>query len=32
MILLSLLGSGYAWLKRTWRRAGLRQTQEELQR
>jgi hypothetical protein len=32
MILLSVIGSGYAWLRRTWRRAGLRQTQEEMQR
>jgi hypothetical protein len=32
MILLSIIGSGYAWLRSKWRRAGLRQTQEEMQR
>src|SRR5262249_59955698 len=32
MIVISIIGSGYAWLRSTWRRAGLRQTQEEMQR
>jgi TRAP transporter TAXI family solute receptor len=32
MIVLSLCGSGYAWLRRTWRRAGMRHTQEDMQR
>jgi hypothetical protein len=32
MLVLSLLGSGSAWLRRTWRRAGMRHTQEDMQR